>query len=325
MSQGLLTKDRNMDQTHSNPNENAPTDLQLRHEAEADLLPERTPVVISAGSPSGPVLDILPSKKQVRTGSEIRSRPGMLQDEARLLYNAMSFKVWSDGRGFDTLISVSARYLGITSHAEFAALIPEMNKAIKAWLANGCDKTRQRYSRRCRPVPKQDHWYIYVVERGYRHGLHIHELCMVPRELQTAFRVFLKGWWEGQAGMAVPENAVHVKFARSANAYAQYERHQFLFRYMIKTINPDLVARHRDGSFRPAVEVMKPLWRFGLKPDFLPIACRQLYGISRNLDRAAQAEAGFRSKFDQGRLGELYDGSEVRAGVLRSWGFPPEF
>ncbi len=273
------------------------------------------------GSPWGPKLDVLVSRRPSPPPKAVASRLGMLNAEVRLLYNAFSFKTWQNGRGFDTLITVSAWHLGITNHAEFASLIPSMNKAIKEWLANGKDRPRYRRARSCRSIESVDHQYIYTLERGYRHGLHFHELCVVPPELQAHFRLFVRNWWEMKACMAISENAVNVKFAHSSRPNRQYERQQFWFRYIIKTMNPDLAVRKCDGSLLSMVDVMKPLWRWGRKPEILPIACPQLYGIGRNLDQAAQKRTGFRSKFDAGRFDEIYDGSEVRIGLTRKFSF----
>ena len=274
------------------------------------------------GSPWGPVLDVLESKKRPLVPKAMKPRPGMLHAEVRLLYNALSFKTWQNGRGFDTMITVSASYLGITDHAEFGALLPKMNKAIQEWLANGSDKRRYRRGRSYRPVESTLHQYIYVLERGWKHGLHVHELCVVPPELQADFRLFLTNWWETKACMAIPQNAVNVKFAHSTNARRQYEKQEFWFRYLIKTMNPDLGVRDKCGIYRPMVAVMKPLWRRGMKPEILPIGCPQLYGIAMSLNKAEQQKVGFRSKFDAGRLDELYDGSEVRPGLIRAIGIP---
>lgn len=275
-----------------------------------------------SGSPWGPVLDVLESKKLPRVRKRRKPRWGMLHTEVRLLYNALSFKTWQNGRGFDTLITVSASYLGMTDDAEFAALLPSMNKAIHEWLANGSDRPRYRRGRSYRPVKSTLHQYIYVLERGWQHGLHVHELCVVPPQLQAEFRLFLTNWWQMQACLAIPKNAVNVKFAHSTNPRRQYERQQFWFRYLIKTMNPHLAVRDNRGVYRSMVDIMKPLWRWRMKPEILPVGCAQLYGISRSLDKAEQKRVGFRSKFDAGLFEELYDGSEVKAGLIRAIGIP---
>ena len=59
------------------------------------------------GSPGGPVLDGLESKKRPLGPKAMKPRPGMLHSEVRLLYNALSFKTWQNGRGFDTMITLS--------------------------------------------------------------------------------------------------------------------------------------------------------------------------------------------------------------------------
>lgn len=61
------------------------------------------------------------------------------------------------------------------------------------------------------------HQYIYVLERGWKHGLHVHEMCVVPPELQADFRLFLKNWWEMKACMAIPKKCG----AREVRAFDQ--------------------------------------------------------------------------------------------------------
>lgn len=262
-----------------------------------------------------PMPNVLPCRMKVRQYVDGREHSGELRDEARKLYNAMSFKVLRDGWGFNTFITVTAKYLGLTSHAEFAALIPVMNKAVAGWL-----KARPKRTARFHLKVETKHSYIFVLERsGYRHGLHFHLLCSIPVALREEFRAFLVDWWEGQASLAVPTNAVDVQYSDSWGRPEHYTNQAVKFRYMIKTVREDTYAFDWEGRKRFAIEFMKPRLSYGERPDTLPIRTRQIYGISRDLDtkarRAWSEEVGwaFVSKFDQRRLDELYSGSEVAA------------
>ena len=262
-----------------------------------------------------PLPVVLPCRMKVRQYVDRRAHSGELLDEARKLYNAMSFKVLRDGWGFNTFITVTAKYLGLTSHAEFAALIPVMNKAVAGWL-----KARPKGSARFRMTEETNHSYIFVLERnGYTHGLHVHLLCSIPTALRTEFRAFLVDWWEGQAGLAVPTNAVDVQYSDSWGRPEHYSNQAWKFRYMVKTVREDAYAFDDAGRKRLAVEFMKPWLRHGERPDILPVRTRQVYGISRDLDTKARQKWGeevgwtFVSKFDQRRLDDLYSGSEVAA------------
>lgn len=262
-----------------------------------------------------PLPVVLPCRMKVRQYVDGRAHSGELLDEARKLYNAMSFKVLRDGWGFNTFITVTAQYLGLTSHAEFAALIPVMNKAVAGWL-----QARPKRTARFHLTGETKHSYIFVLERsGYRHGLHFHLLCSIPVELREEFRAFLADWWEGQAGLAVPTNAVDVQYSESWGRPEHYTNQAWKFRYMVKTVRDDAYAFDDEGRKRLAVEFMRPWWRHGERPDILPIRARQVYGMSRDLDTKARQKWGeevgwtFVSKFDQRRLDELYSGSEVAA------------
>jgi hypothetical protein len=266
-----------------------------------------------------PVPDTLPCRMKVRQYIDGRAHSGELRDEARKLYNAMSFKVLRDGWGFNTFITVTAKYLGLTSHAEFATLIPVMNKALAGWL-----KARPKRSARFHMTEETNHSYIFVLERsGYTHGLHFHMLCTVPVDLRDEFRVSLADWWEQQSGLAAPTNAVDVKYSDSWGRPEHYANQALKFRYTIKTVPEDYWVIDQKGRKRYAVEFMKPWLRHGARPDILPIRARQIYGISRDLDTKARQKWGeevgwtFVSKFDQRRLDELYSGSEVQAWQAR--------
>lgn len=264
-----------------------------------------------------PMPKVLPCKMKPRVPKPVGPRLPMLRDEVRRLYNAASFKTWQNGWGFNTHISITARAMGFTDHAEFAALIPEMNKELQRWLGNGRNKERERLSRRCRPIDGQQHSYVYVVEYGYRHGLHAHELCVVPKELKKPFEQKVRDWWELKAGMALPDEAIHVRYAHKGSAYEQHRLQVIWFRYLIKSMAPGMLVRDCNGRVRAAEEVFKPWRKHTLG---IPIGVPQLFGISRNLDRGAQAEAGFRSKFARGCVDELYDSSEVTSGLMRAFG-----
>lgn len=262
-----------------------------------------------------PMPVVLPCRTKVKQYVDGRAHSGELLGEARKLYNAMSFKVLRDGWGFNTFVTVTAKYLGLTSHAEFAALIPVMNKAVAGWL-----KARPKRTARFHLTEKTAHSYIFVLERSeYKHGLHFHLLCSIPETVQKEFRAFLTDWWEGQAALAVPKNAVHVRFFNSGSRVEHYLNQTIKFRYMTKTVGLDEHAFDQEGRLRYAVEFMKPWYRHGERPDILPIRTRQIYGISRDLDTKARQVWGeevgwmFVSKFDQRRLDELYSGSEIAA------------
>ena len=190
----------------------------------------------------GPMPQVLPCRMKVKQYVDDRPhRPGLV-DEARKLYNAMSFKVIRDGWGFNTFITVTAKYLGLTSHSEFAALIPMMNKAIAGWL-----RARPKLSARYHLKGRVDHSYIFVLERSeYKHGLHFHMLCSVPVALRKEFYVFLRDWWELQAGLAVPTNAVDVRYSDSAAWFRHYDNQVRKFRYMIKTVREDVFTFDQD-------------------------------------------------------------------------------
>lgn len=263
--------------------------------------------------------EVLPCRMKVKHFVDGRAHSGELQDEARKLYNAMSFKVLRDGWGFNTFITVTAKYLGLTSHAEFAALMPVMNKAVADWL-----KARPKRSARFGMTEETNHSYIFVLERsGYTHGLHVHLLCSIPVALRKEFRAFLVDWWDEQAGLAVPTNAVNVQYSHSGGRDRHYANQAVKFRYLIKTVREDAHAFDLEGRKRLAVDFMKPWLRHGERPDILPVRTRQIYGISRDLDTKARQKWGekvgwtFVSKFDQRRLDELYSGSEVTAWVAR--------
>lgn len=266
-----------------------------------------------------PLPVVLPCRMKVRQYVDGRAHSGALLDEARKLYNAMSFKVLRDGWGFNTFITVTAKYLGLTSHAEFAALIPVMNKAVAGWL-----KARPKRSARFHLAEETKHSYIFVLERsGYTHGLHVHLLCSIPAALRKEFRAFLVDWWEAQAGLAVPTNAVNVQYSHSGGRGRHYANQAVKFRYMIKTVQEDAHAFDHKGRKRLAVNFMKPWLRHGERPETLSVQTRQIYGISRDLDTKARQKWGeevgwtFVSKFDQRRLDELYSGSEIAAWVAR--------
>jgi hypothetical protein len=267
---------------------------------------------------------VLPSKMKVKQHVDGRAHSGGLGDETRKLYNAMSYKVLRDGWGFNAFITVTAKYLGLFSHAEFAEMIPEMNKAIAGWL-----QARPKRSARYFLTEPADHSYIFVLERsGYRHGLHFHMMCSIPVALRKEFHAYLRDWWENRACLAVPTNAVDVRYSDSGSRSKHYTNQAIKFRYLIKTVQQHAYAFDRDGERCWAVDFMMPWWpRFG-RPDTLPIRTRQIYGISRDLNMKARREWGqkvgwnFVSKIDQRRLSEIYSGSEIPAWQARFVGEP---
>ena len=292
--------------------------------ADVDLFGTSTAKPVTPPKLSSPMPEVLPCRMTVKSYVDGRPHSGELGDEARRLYDAMSFKALRDGWGFNTFVTVTAQYLGFESHAEFAAMIPAMNKAMAGWL-----KASPKRSARFYQDESSNHSYIYVLERsGFRHGLHFHMMCTVPVKLRKEFRCFLADWWERQACLAVPSNAVDVKYSQSGGRDRQFDNQAIKFRYMIKTVREDVYTYDKEGRKRLAAEFMKPWRPNGVRPDILPIRTRQIYGISRDLDVKARRdwaeEVGwfFVSKLGQGRLDELYSGSEISAWHARFIGAP---
>lgn len=275
--------------------------------------------VLITATPEG--WDVLGPRKQARLRRQMEHaqrsvvwRASELTHEVRGLYNAMSFLTWHYGLTFNTHVTLTASKLGIKDQREFAELLPHWNKEMKRWLANGNDRPRQRRTRRARPIAGQPHHWMYVVEHGRVQGLHVHQLCVVPKELMKAFAAKTRDWWAHAASWAdPPETAVKVETYYNFDSRSRYERQVEWFRYIAKSARRDLGLIGLDGVLRTYEEVFKldPHWE--TDRVYVP----QLTGISHSLSAAEQNRRGFVSRLEEGRFEKVYSGWELNAALLR--------
>lgn len=265
--------------------------------------------------------DLLGPRKQARLKRRmeqayrpVRWRASELTCEVRGLYNAMSFLTWRYDLTFNTHVTLTASKMGITDQREFAELLPQWNKEMKRWLANGNDRPRQRQTRHARPIAGQPHHWMYVMEYGRVQGLHVHQLCVVPKELMKAFAAKTRDWWAHAACLAdLPKTAIKVEARYPPGSRSRYERQVEWFRYIAKSARRDFGLIGPDGVVRTYEEIFKldPHWE--TDQIYVP----QLTGISHSLSAAEQNRRGFVSRLEEGRFEKVYSGWELNAALLR--------
>lgn len=251
---------------------------------------------------------VLPTwqKQRKKSPQLMKPRLTVLERETPKLFNAASFLIWSTGKHFNTLITVSAKELGFTDNAEFMKLMPVWHKEMARWMMNGTDRFRRRASRKCLPEASQQHYWISVAEHARDKGFHVHVLCVLPKGLKKAFVAKAWDWWGRRAKQVPAKAALDFECRWPTEQRTQYARHVHLLRYVLKT-TADVSVLDRNGrqwSLRRAV------WA---KPnDCTPVLVTvpQLAGICRALNSKAQQDEGFESCFDQRDFSFIYENWE---------------
>jgi len=238
------------------------------------------------------------------------ARRALLGVEVPRLYQAMSFMNWRYGVMFNCHVVLTFKLMGFADHRTPVSLMASWNQAMKRWLAVGPDKPRARWKKRARAGAASEHLWMYAVEHGRDQGLHAHELCVVPREQVAAFTAYAKAWWERAAGMKLPEEAVYVRHRRVGDEEKGYRRQVGWFRYVVKTLGNEVTITDHEGRLHNGRQI------FGLKDAYWessPVEVPRLAGVCRALSRKEQVAAGFVSRWDEGRLEELFTGWEFEA------------
>ena len=243
-----------------------------------------------------------------------------LYRELKRAYNAQSFMIWRYGVCFNTHVTISAPALGIVDDAEFAALLPKWNKALKSWLAVPAgSRTPGRWCKRARPHVAQEHLWMYVLEKSWCRGLHAHQLCAVPREVLKEFKAFTHQWWEREAVLAIDKEAICIRFDYARQFEEQHKRHVKWFGYLLKSASRETLITDHQGQPRVVGDV------FALPPprDMQQICAPQIMGISHKLSKVSQSEhvplgnntfEKFESRFNTSRdFSNLFDGWEFDA------------
>ena len=247
---------------------------------------------------------VLPKRQKQRKKSlqPMKSRPTELERETPKLFNAASFLIWSTGKHFNTLVTVSAKELGFTDNAEFMKLMPVWHKEMARWMMNGTDRYRRRASRKCSPEASQPHYWISVAEHARDKGFHVHVLCVLPKGLKKAFVAKAWDWWVRHAKQVPTKAALHFECRWPTLQRAQYARHVYLLRYLLKTTaDVPVLDRHgRQWSLRRAV------WAKPNDCTKVLVTVPQLAGICRALNSKAQQDEGFESSFDQRDFSFVY-------------------
>lgn len=254
----------------------------------------------------------------------VKWRHTHLLSEATKLYEAQSYLVWRYDEFFNTHITITANLMGLVDHRDLTKHMPAFNKELKRWLAIGNDKPCRRWSRGRRTRTSQDHRWIYVLEHGCSNGLHVHQLCVVPKDCWKAFDLLVKDWWWRAAGFDIPDEAIKIRHEEGRTVQSRYERHVEWFRYLIKSVHRDATMIGADGLPWPSEKIFKPKPYWRTMPTYAP----QLYGICHSLGPKARREpvyAGserthFRSLLALREYQDIYCGWEI--GALDAWRGP---
>lgn len=177
--------------------------------------------------------------------------------------------------------------------ADAARLFTAFNHEAGKWLAVGADsRTRQRLTKRAWDG-STPHTYLYVHENGRQQGFHTHQLLFVPRTKAAAFKdwayrclVRLTG------GRRLNPEVLCLRVHRTWNEADGVARCWDWFRYVTKSLSPDLHVRTDDRRWVPIREIFKP-YPF---VEVEPVRCAQLASGSRNIWTKAQQQAGFQSR-----------------------------
>lgn len=251
-----------------------------------------------------PCVGLLPKRK--KSPQPMKPRLTVLEEETPKLFRAASFLIWSTGKHFNTMITLSAKELGFSDNAEFMKLMPIWHKEMARWMNNGTDRFRRRASRKCSPEASQPHYWISVAEYARDRGFHVHVLCVLPKGLKKAFAAKAWDWWGRHAKQVPTKAALDFKCKWPKDQRTQYARHVHLLRYVLKTTAdvPVLDRYGRQWSLRRVV------WA---KPnDCTPVLVTvpQLAGICRALSAKAQENEEFFSDFDRRDFSFVYQNWE---------------
>ncbi|WP_152047563.1 hypothetical protein [Aureimonas psammosilenae] len=251
---------------------------------------------------------------------KVRWRPSSLRKEVTKLYNAQSFMMWRYGQCFNTHLTILARPLGYDDHREFAAAMAPFNKEMGRWLRVSGEERTRRWKKRVVTGQPQPHLWMYVFENGVRRGLHVHQLCTVPKVQKQAFETHVRDWWGRQACLDYDPSAIFITFRHQSGQDA-LTRHTEWVRYIMKSADRASGLYDHDDNPRTYEEIFK-LRPYPTTPNvYVP----QMSGICHALSEKAQhtpiacdnEEYRFVSKAASGVFDTLFDGSELQEYVER--------
>jgi hypothetical protein len=173
-------------------------------------------------------------------------------------------------------------------------------------------------TRRASAGGSKHHW-VYVHEHARDEGFHTHLLCVIPREKAKAFwtwslatlaRLTRQPRVHHDAVWFVPCTKQGFEPYRARSEADAVARCWDWFRYLSKTLAPNVGYKDNDGHLRAAREIFK--LNYGYRAT-APVHCAKLAGVSESIGWKAQVEAGFFSRLRTGEWDALYDGWELKA------------
>lgn len=227
-----------------------------------------------------PLRPLLPPQRLPRSQLLPGYRLAMLRGEVAIkLYTAASFMVWRYSQCFNMQVTINPRAIGL-SDEKFGAALSAWNKAAAKYLARPLGEHRKRRCRRPMPATPQHHLWMYVYEHSENHGLHLHEVCVVPRDMRKGFEAHARRWWSKKAGYEITESALKFTHYGAGNRDAAIEVHFRRVCYLLKSVDPSATRLTEDG-YVPLTKIFRtePYHR----PDPNGVAVAQLYGHCREL------------------------------------------
>ncbi len=251
--------------------------------------------------------------------SQRRSRPRLtlLVDEPRRLYNAMSFLTCQTGLCFNAHVTLTASSLGFDNYAHFLALMPHWHKEMNRCLFDGWSRAAEQNPRGGRTFRvlrldlmrvEHPHYWVAGVEYARDQGVHVHVLCVVPKQSAKAFEEKTWSWWRKKSPGEAQANGIAFRIRHPLVAKGRYERQVELLRYVVKSTDERAIILGRKRTIVTARQIFRPY-----PNDCTPVQIEagQLCGITHRLSEAEQKRAGFVSRFDDGRFEEIYSGWEI--------------
>ena len=144
--------------------------------------------------------------------------------------------------------------------------------------------------------------------------MHVHELCVVTKELREGFEKHTRGWWARAAKHPIPDDA--IDFRRSYAKYADAGTETFYrVRYMLGSTDRTATIMH-EGREHQLEAIFKLDPSHAYTPSPIPIS--QIFGRCHELSEREQHSREehwepFVSKIETGDFDQLASGWELQA------------
>ena len=251
------------------------------------------------------------SSNPFRDKAKERSSDLSVKDACKV-YNAIAYAMWRHEAVMNTHVIIVWRTLGVDGHGRATKILSSYLNESQKWASVG-KHGQDRQRRRQRTGYGFEFRYVYVHENGMGNGFHTHILCTVPREVSKEFAAWSMDCLSRLARHGGDGRSVFVVVAKGRTEESNVARGWFWFRYLMKQLRPGVAWGYTNERPQQLREILK-VWPYR---NSWPVTCMKLAGVSEDIGRAAQKEAGFVSRLMHGDLADIYAGRELEDGRVQ--------